>query len=254
MLTLLPLKLKSFNRQLLLLFTLMILPTSSFSVCYTVYDSSDRPVYKSYDPPFDMSLPISEGIQSKFPGGYLIQSDERSSCSLPPKANPEVVKKNKEAFEKRKRQLQSDGFAEVPSASVLSFPKQKNISNNVAPFRPSPSTQHVEIIEEMRSANNIAETLIDEGSLTMNCPPGTYQWVDGWGNKVCKRHFSEEVTAIQGSLEHCPTGTHPWIDSWGNKVCQSFDNQQQYYDTSQGCPMGSHNWVDEWGNRICKKF
>ena len=240
--------------QILLVCLVIVLPITSFAECYTVYDKSDKPVYKSFEPPFDLSIPISEGIKSKFPGGYLIQSNERSSCYLRSKESKEVIKKSKEAFENRRIQLKSQGFSVVPTdrTSVLSFPKEVVVRDQRPKTQTSPSIQHEEVIGE-HSVSSI-KAGIGGDSITLDCPIGSYQWVDSWGNKICKRHFSDEVTVIQGSTSNCPTGTHPWVDNWGNKVCQSFDSQQQYHDTSNGCPIGSYEWPDSWGNRTCKKF
>ena len=114
--------------------------STSFAACYTVYDKSDKPVYKSSEPPFDLSIPISEGITSKYPGGYLIQSSERASCYLRSKESNEALKKSKVAFENRRIQLQSQGFSEVRNdrTSVLSFPKEvvvgRPLNNSTLPI------------------------------------------------------------------------------------------------------------------------
>lgn len=87
-----------------------------------------------------------------------------------------------------------------------------------------------------------------------SCPIGTYEWVDNWGNKICKKFGSNRTTNIQGSTTRCPAGTHQWVDNWGNTVCKEFNSEKKYYDTSKGCPVGSYEWVDEWGNKVCKSF
>ena len=86
------------------------------------------------------------------------------------------------------------------------------------------------------------------------CPVGSYEWVDNWGNRICKRFDTGQPATVEGTLSQCPVGTHPWVDSWGNRVCQSFNDRQRYYDTSRGCPVGSYEWVDKWGNKVCKFF
>lgn len=113
-------------RILILVVLMLAFSSTSFAACYTVYDKSDKPVYKSSEPPFDLSIPISEGIKSKYPGGYLIQSSERASCYLRSKESNEALKKSKEAFENRRIQLQSQGFSEVRNdkITILSFPKE----------------------------------------------------------------------------------------------------------------------------------
>ena len=88
----------------------------------------------------------------------------------------------------------------------------------------------------------------------IDCPAGSYLWVDSYGNNICKSHGADGTTSIQGSTRNCPAGTHPWVDSYGNNVCQSFDNKEQYHDTSKGCPAGTYPWVDSWGNNVCKRF
>ena len=85
-----------------------------------------------------------------------------------------------------------------------------------------------------------------------DCPVGSYEWTDQWGNKICKRFDTGATTSIQGSKENCPVGTNLWTDKWGNKICKDFNTGKQYYDTSKGCPTGSYPWTDDWGNPICK--
>ncbi len=236
--------------------------TTTFAACYAVYDKFDKVVYKSSEPPFDLSIPISEGIKSKYPGGYLIQS-EAKSCSLTKENNVAIEKRRiKQAFDDRRTKLQLQNFSEVSNdrVSVLPFPKEKVIVSR------SPNISTLPIDQSERAVDGSMGSLIApryEGravvgsllnNLTINCPTGSHKWVDSWGNQICKEFFSGNVKTIQGNINNCPTGTHRWVDDWGNPVCQSFDSQQQYYDTSKGCPIGSHKWVDNWGNPICEKF
>ena len=86
------------------------------------------------------------------------------------------------------------------------------------------------------------------------CPVGTFEWVDSWGNRICKSFDTGQTRSIQGSTENCPTGTYRWVDNWGNTICKSFEGNQQFYDTSKGCPVGTYQWVDNWGNNVCQKF
>ena len=86
------------------------------------------------------------------------------------------------------------------------------------------------------------------------CPVGSYEWVDMWGNKICKTFNTGQTRSIEGNTQRCPFGTYPWVDEWGNKICKSFQGKQQYYDTSKGCPMGTYQWIDNWGNPVCRKF
>ena len=73
--------------RILIIFVLTLaFSSTSFAVCYTVYDKSDKAVYKSSEPPFDLSIQISEGIKLKYPGGYLI-TGQSSACYLPKKGD-----------------------------------------------------------------------------------------------------------------------------------------------------------------------
>lgn len=48
--------------------------------CYTVYDTSNRAVYQSTEPPIDMSRSISEGMARRFPGHYLVMAPDNGAC------------------------------------------------------------------------------------------------------------------------------------------------------------------------------
>ena len=87
-----------------------------------------------------------------------------------------------------------------------------------------------------------------------DCPTGSYDWVDDWGNKICKSFDSGATQSIEGGTDNCPTGTYAWSDSWGNSICKSFSSGQEFHDTSKGCPTGTYQWTDNWGNPVCKKF
>jgi hypothetical protein len=87
-----------------------------------------------------------------------------------------------------------------------------------------------------------------------NCPIGSFEWVDDWGNKICKSFDSGATKSVEGSTQHCPTGTYAWSDNWGNAICKSYNSGQEYHDTSKGCPIGTYQWQDNWGNPTCRKF
>jgi len=56
----------------LILCSLLGFAASQALACYTVYDRSDRIVYQSQTPPVDMSRPLHETLQARFPGGHMI--------------------------------------------------------------------------------------------------------------------------------------------------------------------------------------
>ncbi len=47
--------------------------------CYTVYDAASRVVYRSAQPPVDMSRPLHDTLPQRFPGGHMV-FDAASSC------------------------------------------------------------------------------------------------------------------------------------------------------------------------------
>ena len=48
--------------------------------CYTVYDRSDRVIYRGADAPVDMSLPIHQTLGRNYPGAHMV-FDLATSCS-----------------------------------------------------------------------------------------------------------------------------------------------------------------------------
>lgn len=58
----------------IVLCSLLGLAAAPALACYTVYDRSDRVVYQSQTPPVDMSRPLHETLQARFPGGHMIFS------------------------------------------------------------------------------------------------------------------------------------------------------------------------------------
>lgn len=96
-------------------------------------------------------------------------------------------------------------------------------------------------------------------AVAQQCPAGTYQWADSWGNQTCRR-FSDGTDAVTRAPrgQQCPNGSYPWTDNWGNQICRTYQNNNQprtdYYDTSRGCPAGTYQWRDNWGNPVCRRF
>src|SRR5690349_15646353 len=64
-----------------LLLPLLGLASLPAFACYTVYDSSNRVVYQSTQPPVDMSRPLHETLPARFPGGSMVFDDSRE-CSV----------------------------------------------------------------------------------------------------------------------------------------------------------------------------
>jgi hypothetical protein len=67
------------RRPSLLLCALLGAASFNASACFVVYDRSDRVVYRSLEPPVDMSRPIHETLPSRFPDGHMV-FDTSNDC------------------------------------------------------------------------------------------------------------------------------------------------------------------------------
>lgn len=52
---------------------------SNAMACYTVYDRANRIAYQGDAPPVDMSLPLRDALQRRFPGGHMV-FEQTSDC------------------------------------------------------------------------------------------------------------------------------------------------------------------------------
>lgn len=95
----------------------------------------------------------------------------------------------------------------------------------------------------------------------IQCPTGTYQSVDGWGNVVCQPFGlgnQQPVITQTPRGQSCPYGSYQTVDNYGNSICRSYNSinrpSTDYYDTSRGCPNGFYETVDGSGNRVCRRY
>lgn len=67
--------------RLLLLATLLSAPMAARAMCYTIFSTASEVIYRSDAPPFDLSIPTSEGIsQSRFSRGHLVIIPVSADC------------------------------------------------------------------------------------------------------------------------------------------------------------------------------
>jgi hypothetical protein len=59
---------------------LLALPSVAGANCYSVYDGQNRLAFQSSIAPVDLSVRISEGMRSRFPGGHLVMLPDDSDC------------------------------------------------------------------------------------------------------------------------------------------------------------------------------
>jgi hypothetical protein len=67
-------------RKPFVLLPFIVLAAAPAFACYTVYDSANYIVYRSEQPPVDMSRPLHETLPARFPGGLLV-FDTASECT-----------------------------------------------------------------------------------------------------------------------------------------------------------------------------
>jgi hypothetical protein len=59
----------------------LLLAGANAMACYTVYDASGRIVYRGVQAPVDMSLPLHEALDGRFPAGASLVFDQTSNCT-----------------------------------------------------------------------------------------------------------------------------------------------------------------------------
>jgi len=57
-----------------------LLPLQASAACFTVFDKQHRIIYRDTVPPIDLTGPVSEALNAKFPGGHLVISSENLNC------------------------------------------------------------------------------------------------------------------------------------------------------------------------------
>lgn len=63
------------------LFGLLLLAGANAMACYTVYDTSNRVIYRGLDAPVDMSVPLHQALESRFPRGSSMVFDQGATCT-----------------------------------------------------------------------------------------------------------------------------------------------------------------------------
>lgn len=59
----------------------LLLTGANAMACYTVYDGSNRVIYRGVDAPVDMSLPLHQAVSQRFPTGSSLVFDQDAYCS-----------------------------------------------------------------------------------------------------------------------------------------------------------------------------
>lgn len=59
----------------------LLLTGANAMACFTVYDGSNRVIYRGADAPVDMSLPLHEAVAQRFPAGSSLVFDQTATCT-----------------------------------------------------------------------------------------------------------------------------------------------------------------------------
>src|SRR6187549_4146089 len=59
----------------------LLLAGANAMACYTVYDGSGRVMYRGLETPVDMSLPLHQALEGRFPAGASLVFDHSPSCT-----------------------------------------------------------------------------------------------------------------------------------------------------------------------------
>lgn len=83
-----------------------LLAPAAWAECYVVYGPDQQVVYRSQEPPVDMSRPIHQTLPQVAPGGTMVFSLDNFGCELvvnklPLKATPTAAKKAPKAPRER---------------------------------------------------------------------------------------------------------------------------------------------------------
>jgi hypothetical protein len=62
------------------MFVGLLLAGANAMACYTVYDGSNRILYRGLETPIDMSLPLRDGLARRFPAGSQMVFDQTRAC------------------------------------------------------------------------------------------------------------------------------------------------------------------------------
>ncbi len=65
----------------LALISTLALAAGQAMACYTVYDAGNRVLYQSVQPPVDMSRPLHEALQRRYPGSSMV-FEQGANCSV----------------------------------------------------------------------------------------------------------------------------------------------------------------------------
>lgn len=61
--------------------TLLLVATMPASACYVVYNQKNEMIYDKFEPPVNMTYPLSKTVPMRVPGGHMVFETQSSNCS-----------------------------------------------------------------------------------------------------------------------------------------------------------------------------
>lgn len=152
--------------------TFLLIPLAAQAVCYTVYDASDKMIYRSATSPVSLKGSLRDAVQQRFPGGamtitndYSCPSYDRAAAEAQERANSAEAKRRQaeraEATRVSAEQVERQGTAsQAKVASGSKYPADPNQKSdrelrlerrisevNNTPLGPSDLAQHSRNLE-----------------------------------------------------------------------------------------------------------
>jgi hypothetical protein len=112
----------------LLMATFLLFPLAAQAMCYTVYDASDKMIYRSATSPVSLKGSLRDAVQERFPGGamtitndYSCPSYDRAAAEAQERANAaEAKRRNAERGEATRVTAEQERMASTQQAKAAS--------------------------------------------------------------------------------------------------------------------------------------
>lgn len=149
----------------LLLSFLAIAASLPAQACYTVYDSASRVVYRSAQPPVDMSRPLHDALAQRFPGGQMV-FDTASACeAIVPEARARVAASRAAPLLTDRRSAEAAGVNYEALSGAIVMVQPRDAAVVLAAAGP------VNVIAPAVSPRMLAQSLTPPDTSRMGGPP-----------------------------------------------------------------------------------
>ncbi len=112
----------------LLLGIMLAIPTAAHTMCYSVFNASDKLIFRSGKSPVSLSGSIGAAVQQRFPGGHMTMFDE--PCEFLDLTTKEGIKRTEELQTRRRGEFALQ-YTPKPGEPGNSNPAPIQVSNDV---------------------------------------------------------------------------------------------------------------------------